>query len=213
MAFEFQDVVLEGGILPWMALGFRETEDCLMTPRSGADTPIVLVLDGGSDKTGTQAYSGSLPPAARGGTDEAVASIYSNLIPLTENEMFSNVVLQVPSSTTTAVARSEQVESESSVVLEFSKLLDDAAANPPEIIYLTYAIGSQATLGFHATRSCFEVTEFPTCRANSGSTMDDAGVVDEVDPKQNSAADSTERSTVARFLFAMTTLWTVLVVL
>jgi hypothetical protein len=210
LSVEFQDVVLDGGILPWMALGFRETQDCLMTPQNGADTPIVLVLDGGNDKNGIQAYSGSLPPAARGGTEEAVASIYSTLIPLAESEMFSNVTLQVPISISTGVARSEPVGSDSSVVVDFSKRADDASGVPPAVMYLTYAIGSQPALGFHATRSCFEVKEFPACNSN-GSSMDIAPVVEDIDTQQDSAAHSSTRSWDTLFLFTMTTFCMVVV--
>jgi hypothetical protein len=33
---EYADIELVGGtMLPWMALGFREAKDCLMSPRGG----------------------------------------------------------------------------------------------------------------------------------------------------------------------------------
>jgi hypothetical protein len=136
-----------------------------------------------------------------------LAFIYSSLIPLAESEMFSNVLLQVPSSTTTTttgVARSEPIEGELSVVVAFSRLVDVAPVVPPEIMYLTYAIGSQATLGFHATRGCFEVTKFPTCRAN-GSSMDDTGVADDGESHQDSAANTNNPFLGALFLFTIST--------
>jgi hypothetical protein len=160
----------------------------------------VLVLDGESDKNGTQVYLRLLPPTSRGGADEAVASIYSTLIPLG--------VLRVPRSATTVEARIDSPGSGSSVVVAFSKLVDEADAVPPEVMYLTHSIGFQATLGFQATRRCFEVAEFPICRANNGTTMDSSNVVYAVDFQQDAAAESTEPSLETRFLHAMTTFWT-----
>jgi hypothetical protein len=196
---EYHDVLLSDGQLPWMALGFRPSEECLMNPRSGDDTSIVLILanaDEEEDEEGggasQQAFSASLPAQARGGTEEAVASIYPTLTPLENSDLYSNVMLREPNDDddTTAVSRGESTSS-SSLLLEFSKSVDSV---PPETtMYLMYAIGSQPTLGFHATRSCFEVSEFPKCPANGDMTGTNSVEEDAV----GSAASAVATSLVA----------------
>ena len=187
MSVEFQDIELVGATqtIPWMALGFRETEDCLMTPRSGADTPIVLVMHSALEEN-ANVYSGSLPPMARSGNEEAVSSIYPTLTPLTEAESFSNVNLQLPMGFT-SIARSDASLASDSVLLEFSQAVDSI----PETMYLMYAIGSQSTLGFHATRSCFEVTEFPSCPTGNATTAASNN-------EQGESGSNTESSSAAK---------------
>ena len=166
MHIEFKDIELVGSsqTIPWMALGTRETEECLMNPRSGADSPMVLVMHS-PEVEKPKAFSGMLPAAARGGSQEAVSSIYSTLTDLELSESFSNVYLQVPTSDEAIEPRDVSIElnndASDTVVLEFSQSI--AKADIPETMFMTYAIGSQATLGFHSTRACFEVTEFPSC--------------------------------------------------
>ncbi|KAL3942392.1 MAG: hypothetical protein SGARI_000281, partial [Bacillariaceae sp.] len=170
MSVEFKEIELVGPsqTIPWMALGTRETEECLMNPRSGADTPIVLVMQSPLEDT-PQAFSGMLPAAARGGSQEAVASIYPTLTVLEQADAFSSVNLQVPTGDE-AIERSSGASD--SVVLEFSQSM--TRAEIPETMYMSYAIGAQATLGFHTTRACFEITEFPSCpqpgNASAGAT-------------------------------------------
>jgi hypothetical protein len=209
---EYHDVLLSDGQLPWMALGFRSSEECLMNPRSGDDTSIVLILanadtdEGSSSSSGgaaQQAFSASLPAQARGGTEEAVASIYPTLTPLENSESYSNVLLREPNDDdddVTAVSRGESSSSSSSssLLLEFSKSVDSV---PPETtMHLMYAIGSQPTLGFHATRSCFEVSDFPKCPPANGDMTGTNSVEEDAVTQQDSGASAVATSLVAALL-------------
>jgi len=171
LSFEFNDIeMVDGGLLPWTALGFRESNECLMIPRSGADTQIILIQQS-SPEEDAQAFLGSLPAAARGMSEEALSSVYQSLESLQDTESFSNVVLETPSTTTTAEARMSNGQSKS-VRLEFLQFRNSTEG----ALHLMYAIGSSSTLGFHTTRHCFDVTEFPICaHSESQSEIDVSG--------------------------------------
>jgi hypothetical protein len=159
MTISFNDIEeTDMGGLPWMALGYRSDEECVMN-KNGADTDIILIA---SDLSGTTTVSkGLLPAAARAVNSTAITSIYTTLTPLESVEGYADVSIQVPSGgDDTAQERAvDSFSSRDSVVLKFKQSWDTV----PEVMHLMYAIGSTPQLGVHTTRMCFEVTQFPAC--------------------------------------------------
>lgn len=155
---EFSDVEMIGSELPWMALGYRESEACLMNPRGGGDTELILVAS-------QEAHFTLLPPPARSFNDGAVTSIYDNMTPLGEKDGFSDVHLHLPT-TASAITKNANEAEEDSVLLHFKQSMPSA----PEVMHLMYAIGSSPEVGYHKTRKCFDITEFPTCPGTAGSS-------------------------------------------
>ena len=118
---------------------------------------ILVTIDQGNGE-GTEAYYAMLPTAARSFSAEAIGSINDNLTPLNEKEGYSSVDLHLPSPTST-MARSGHTGAEDSVVLHFMQSMEEA----PEVMHLMYAIGSSREMGYHLSRECFDIAEFPTC--------------------------------------------------
>ena len=174
------------GTLPWMALGYRPADVCAMTPPSGGNTPIVLVTHASSD-VAPQAHAGSLVPEAKSLSSDAFATMYQTLVPLEDTIEYTDVSVEAPmvdSSSTTAVGRAS-TSAEDTVVLNFKQVVD----SKPEVMYLMYAIGSQSQLGFHTTRACFEVTDFPSCPSSQ-----DNGVVIDISEDEESTNGATQAS-------------------
>lgn len=149
LEFEFSNADTVGSELPWMAIGYRETAECLMNPRGGGDTEMILITD-------EEAHFTRLPTMARSFDETAVSSIYEKMTPLEEEDGFSDVSLHMPPAAA-AVAKSAGLED--AVLLHFKQSMPEA----PEVMYLMYAIGSSPEVGYHKTRKCFEITEFPIC--------------------------------------------------
>jgi hypothetical protein len=57
----------------------------------------------------------------------------------------------------------------------------------PGAMHLMYAIGSSTDVGYHKTRECFEITEFPSCPTNSEEVTVE---------KTSEASKSSETSTI-----------------
>jgi hypothetical protein len=161
--------VLVDEMLPWMAIAYREDEECLMTPRGGGDAPIVLVMGDGSSTT-PQAYHGMLSSTTKSFDDSAdgVTGIYRTLQPLAEVDGYSSVSVSFGSDT--ASVSSVSAQSVDDLQLRFKQIFTEGA---PEIMYLNYAIGSSPQLGYHKSRECFAVTEFPSCSSGSASEGDE----------------------------------------
>jgi len=193
LSVEFLNVDAGAG-LPWMALGYRETEECLMIPRSGNDTQIILVATQSDDET-LAPHLTMLPREARGMSEAAITSIYDNQIPLSNVDGYSSVMLQVPSSET-AVEKTGVAET--SVVLKFQQSFPGGA---PEVMHLMYAIGSSPQVGFHANRECMDITEFPICTGAAGvatgntTTMERSDSSESQALKEETTASSSSRTT------------------
>merc|ERR1712232_226204 len=160
LTFEFANVEMVSDTdLPWMALGYRESNDCLMTPAGGGDTELILISGSKATEEGdVDAHFTLLPPLAKAMDGAAVSSIYDNMTPLIEKEGYSHVGLHAPSKSL-AVSKSAHSGAEDSVTLHFKQTMAEA----PEVMHLMYAIGNTPEVGYHRTRKCFDVTEFPTC--------------------------------------------------
>jgi hypothetical protein len=163
LSLEFVDIEMtDDDQFPWMALGYRETEECLMNPRGGGDSKIILLtLSPTGDSV--EPHFGLLPVATRSFDGAAVTSVYDSLIPLGEKEGYADVHIRVPTTDSTAFTKSEGSSTAGSLILHFQQSMDTV----PEAMYFTYAIGSSNQMGYHRTRECFDITEFPSCPMNS----------------------------------------------
>lgn len=171
MTVHYFDVELtSAGTLPWIALGFRSSEVCAMTPPSGGNTPMILITHL-SAESAPDANSAELFPGAKGMSDEAFGAIYQSLTPLDESVGYSSVSLSAPMVSLAASERS--ISSDDTVSLSFKQDADIK----PDIMYFTYAIGAESQLGVHITRACFELVDFPSCsESSSTSSTSDGGV-------------------------------------
>merc|ERR1711906_23200 len=166
LSFEFTNFEMIGGTdLPWMALGYRESDQCLMNPVGGGDTELILI-SGDED-----AYFTLLPKLAKSMDGAAISSIYENMTLLNEKDGYSHVDLHLPSKSL-AVTKSAHSGAEDSVILHFKQTMSEA----PEVMHLMYAIGSTPEVGYHRTRKCFAVTEFPTCPSKDDETTTGASM-------------------------------------
>lgn len=150
------------GTLPWIALGFRSSDVCAMTPPEGGNTPMILITQS-SAEAAPVAHHGDLVPGAKGMSQEAFDSIYQSLVPLDESEGYSGSSLSTPMISVTASERSIDTADEDTVSLSFKRETD----TKPDTMYFTYAIGVESQVGVHTTRACFEIVQFPSCSAPS----------------------------------------------
>merc|ERR1712107_590423 len=67
------------------------------------------------------------------------------------------------------------------------------ADGPPDVMNLMYAIGMTAELGFHVSRSCFDVVDFPTCPASLSSSSSDEAIP----PRSNEAIEAWKKENAA----------------
>mmetsp|Transcript_55567 Transcript_55567/g.166558 ORF Transcript_55567/g.166558 Transcript_55567/m.166558 type:complete len:283 (-) Transcript_55567:216-1064(-) len=160
------------GTLPWVGLAFRTTEECLMTPRDGSDGTFVYVS--GEDGA-LKAKYGLLPSSAKrfaaDGDGSTAGGIVDGLKDINESEGFAEGSATIG-------------EDGTSIELSFRRKVASSDASrtvsrsgvfaPPDAMYLTYAVGSTPELGYHETRRCFEVKDFPLC-GGGGSEENEEG--------------------------------------
>jgi hypothetical protein len=162
-----------------------------------------------SSSTSPILYRGSLPSAARGMNQEAMALIYQSLVPLEASESFSNVVLEMngtPDETGAPIDRSgtvEEFDDKGSVTLTFVQSM--GRDEIPTEMHLMYAIGSTCQLGVHATRSCFDIFDFPTCPTDDGGTVSDQNQYQDHDSDSAACAVVVQYRVVVLSLLAITT--------
>jgi len=162
------------GTLPWMALGFRSSNMCAMTPPDGGSTPIILITHT-STEADPVAHSGDLVPEAKAMSEESYVAIYQSLVPLDESVNYTNVSIGAPmlsSSSSSFAAGTSSIADEDTVTLSFKQVVD----SKPDVMYFTYAIGAQSQLSVHTTRACFELTDFPSCPTSLTSAVDSVSV-------------------------------------
>lgn len=180
VAFHFRDVEPDAdGLLPWMAIGYRASDICAMTPPDGGPTPMVLLLhtDAG---VAPVAHKTLLLPEAKGASDQAFATMTSSMKALPEEGGgYSDVLVTsaASSSSSAEVSRSSQSSPgevmDGTVSLRFKHTPVDASAAAGSVMYYTYAIGTTSLLGFHETRGCFEV---PAAPCGDGMPVDGGGL-------------------------------------
>ena len=177
LSFEFKDIegvqTDAGAKIPWMSIGYRDSEVCAMTPPGGGDTPIVMITQS-PDETFPMVHTGSMGPAVKRFDQAAIGSIYDSFVPLAETVGYSEVSLLAPmldsgdAAPAIALSRSTAGNDSKSVYLSFQQSVDER----PEAMYLMYAIGVSPQIGMHKTRGCFEIVEFPTCPSTGSDAAD-----------------------------------------
>ncbi len=189
LKFKFIDIDMVDGLaeIPWIAVGYRETDECLMNPRGGGDTEIILLSAPSSEDAMVAPFFAILPTSARTLDGSAVTSIYDSMIPFQEKEGFSSVDLYLPVAMSEALSRSGTPsaatgQDSDKVVLHFQQAMTDGA---PQVMHLMYAIGNTGTLGYHKTRECFDITEFPICPNRESASE---GSAENADSEMNSSA-------------------------
>ena len=143
--------------MPYMAVGYRPTQDCRMVTVDGASEIVLLTsiassgdaesFEAGNMTTATEGdvYFGVLPALADVNQNMATAidETYESLVPLGDQDGFT--------------------------LLEYSTELPirihyrQAMVRPDGDVPLMYAIGRGPALGLHQSQGCFQVNEFPVC--------------------------------------------------
>jgi len=127
----------------WAAIGFRETEECLMTPRGGGSTLVVFAKPD-ADGQHYSASVGMLKPEVKNFAPAAFKSFGDGL--------------QAPPLEGVTDATSEHVDGALVV-----GLIRKYAAKPASL-NLTFAYGTGADIGYHASRDCFTLAApLPPC--------------------------------------------------
>lgn len=162
LKFNFKDVEVSEAGLPWMALGYRKDAECMMIPKDGSDTEIILI---GTDPSTEMisASKGAMSALVRSGDPGAIGMIYPTLSALENADGYSNVKVSVLEGDISGVSVKNADTESVSVDLDFSQNFDEK----PEAMYMMYAIGTSPQLGYHDSRQCFEITEFPECKTES----------------------------------------------
>lgn len=155
MSVHFHDVDIGAdGLLPWMAIGYRPTDLCAMTPPDGSSTPLVMLThwrEGGMPA----AHKALLPPEAKGFNQDAFDSMYLSMKPLGDVQEYDSVSVEAPMllAEEIKVARSFSSAAEDTVSLHFKQKVEGGR---PETMNLIYAIGGSSELGVHVARGCFQ---------------------------------------------------------
>jgi len=187
MSIHFHDIEPTfDGKLPWMAIGYRPTELCAMTPPDGGVTPIVLVTHSEEDGSMPEAHKTMLLPEAKAYSQDAFSSIMTSRKPLGDVEDYMDVVVEAPmvvSNTAIQVARSSSTSSsEDTVSLHFKQVVE--GNTKPEVLNLMYAIGMTSQLGSHTTRGCFQLQDITPCSdggGDAGGSQEGSSTEDNVD--------------------------------
>jgi len=130
----------------YLAVGFRDTEECLMTPRGGADGEVVVALPGASQSF--EVMYGPLSPGLKtmGSATPANVAAFSKAIK--------------PLSAVAAFAGGSAAELSNG---KFSLAFKRAYQAKPEALHLTFATGLETAFGYHGNRGCFKVENLPEC--------------------------------------------------
>merc|ERR1712032_1758374 len=169
----FKDVAEEGDELPWIALGYREDEQCVMNPRSGGDSDIILLTTENGNGVPSASF-GPLPRTVKNFDPSIISSVYDGLAPLAEKEGFSDIdVSVIDHATPTAISSRSAASGHDSVRLSFKQKMDAA----PDAMHLMYAVGTSPKFGYHSTCRCFELKDFPACKAASEEDVVDTAEV------------------------------------
>ena len=131
------------GSAAYGAIGWRESDECLMNPRGGGSTPVVFAAP--DDATGAYAaHFNMMAPDVKTFSSATAESFVAGLTPLDGAALFSN----------TAV---EHDEAAGTVKLSFDRDYSAEGADPAAV-HLTFAIGNGASFAYHKSRGCFALT-------------------------------------------------------
>lgn len=171
MSFHFRNVErAQDGLLPWLAVGYRQSEVCAMTPPEGGFTPIVVLTQEHDDDV-PQAHATKLFPETQDLNTNAIDSMHALMTPLGDTEGYSDVVVEaatVMSPGIEAARSSAMLEKDSAISLHFKQAVYDK----PEVMNLMYAIGTTSALSsFHECRGCFQVKITSCSEPESGTKV------------------------------------------
>lgn len=189
--------ILEEESIPWLSLAFRPDSECLMSPRGGGDQDALFLLSSTIEKkeafaaaaslvsSETTAHIGSLSPSLKSFDNNVVSSLQNSLSPLSGSPDYDQVQV---------VTELNNDQDTASVLLSFQyNVKSRLSSSPLETLHMTYAIGRTSEIGYHATRACFEVVDFPTCAtATSTDTEKVVSTSETVVPKSSSTRQSVE---------------------
>jgi len=197
MSFHFHDIdPTANGRLPWMAIGYRSSEVCAMTPPSGGVTPIVLITHLEGEGELPRAHSTSLLPTAKTLSSDAFASMYMLARDLGETDDHSDVSVIAPQVSNAAVSITRSsLTTDDTVTLNFKRVVGEK----PEQLNLMYAIGMSSELGIHTTRKCFVIDAFPTCSSPDAEVSDGHDHTHDVAIKATLDSSSTTVAMVSTF--------------
>lgn len=200
MSFHFHDIdPAANGRLPWMAIGYRSSDVCAMTPPSGGVTPIVLITHLEGDGEDPKAHSTSLLPTAKTLSSDAFASMYMLARDLEETEDHFEVSVIAPQ-ITTSIMRSSLTDDDT-VSISFKRVVEEK----PEQLNLMYAIGMTSELGIHTTRKCFVIDTFPSCSSPVSGAMGDVNgkMMEDTTIKVELGSSSATAVMMSTFAFAL----------
>lgn len=135
------------GLLPWMAIGYLNTELCAMTPVDGGTTPLILLTQTGKVGSIPEAYKTELFPQAKSADEVILSTMMETMTPLADKEGYSDVLVATASSAAVPdveVSRSSLADQEGTVSLHFKEVLVDSTVDK---LYYTFAIGTTSELG------------------------------------------------------------------
>jgi len=130
----------------WAAVGFRQTDECLMTPRGGGNGEVVFAQPDaqGAYKT----YFGPLSPSMKQLKGDSPSSFIAGLSPIGEVAEFKANMID---------------HSNGQLTLGFAR----SYASKPSALNLSFAFGSTAEVGYHSSRGCFALSNVPACPASA----------------------------------------------
>lgn len=172
----------------WAAVGFRENEECLMTPRGGGDGEAVFAQP---DNDGSYLMSfGPLSPSLKVFNAESTNKFEQDLKSIADVEGFDDSLASY---------------SNGQLVVGFAR----SYATKPSVLHLTTASGINAKVSYHSSRECFKVSNIPECPAFACPACSACGAsaASEQDGKSANAYVSGSTRTMASVACLLATLW------
>jgi hypothetical protein len=129
----------------WVAIGFRNSEECLMTPRGGADGEVLVAMPSEDGNTWGLHHGPLSPTLKTMGGEKGVADFMAGVKPLDTVKDFE---------------AGGMVEYNNG---KFTLAFKRAYSTKPEALHLTFAYGLAEKFGYHSNRGCFKVEDMPEC--------------------------------------------------
>eukprot|EP00933_Yihiella_yeosuensis_P018768 TRINITY_DN15310_c0_g1_i1.p1 TRINITY_DN15310_c0_g1~~TRINITY_DN15310_c0_g1_i1.p1 ORF type:complete len:615 (-),score=82.13 TRINITY_DN15310_c0_g1_i1:275-2119(-) len=129
----------------WASIGFRNSPECLMTPRGGGTAEVVMALPSTS---GTYTVStGALSPAVK-----------SLALRKPELKTFTAGLHRIDLDQSTRMHGEAEWKNG-----QLSISIQRFIPKNPNIFYFTFAMGNNGQLGYHQSRGCFSMANLPEC--------------------------------------------------
>jgi hypothetical protein len=128
----------------WMAVQFRDTDECLMTPRGGGDGEVIFAH--ASEGFAYTVHHGPLQASLKRFDATAASKFMEGLQALDSANGYSGGAVEYAGGKGT---------------LRFTR----AFATQPQALHMSYALGSTKAVGYHKSRGCFSVPAVRQCGA------------------------------------------------